>query len=67
MSLAHDSNSNTEALLIQTYAEKGTLFLGATYENFGHVVLCGLGGIFVEILKTSLQDWLLYLMKRPIL
>ncbi len=32
---------------------KGTeLFIGAKYETrFGHVVLCGLGGIFVEVLK----------------
>ena len=32
---------------------KGTeLFIGAKYENrFGHVTLCGLGGIFVEVLK----------------
>ena len=32
---------------------KGTeLFIGAKYETrFGHVVLCGLGGIFVEALK----------------
>ncbi len=28
------------------------LFLGATYEHkFGHVVLCGMGGIYVEVLK----------------
>lgn len=28
------------------------LFLGASYEqNFGHVVLCGMGGIYVEVLK----------------
>ena len=28
------------------------LFIGAKYEErFGHVVLCGLGGIFVEVLK----------------
>ena len=32
---------------------KGTeLFIGAKYETrFGHVVLCGLGGIFVEVMK----------------
>ena len=32
---------------------KGTeLFIGAKYESrFGHIVLCGLGGIFVEVLK----------------
>jgi acetyltransferase len=32
---------------------KGTeLFIGAKYEQrFGHVILCGLGGIFVEVLK----------------
>ena len=32
---------------------KGTeLFIGAKYEErFGHVILCGLGGIFVEVLK----------------
>ena len=32
---------------------KGTeLFIGAKYEErFGHVVLCGLGGIFIEVLK----------------
>ncbi|MCK9180783.1 MAG: acetate--CoA ligase family protein [Bacteroides sp.] len=43
---------NTEALLIQPMLKGTELFLGATYEeNFGHVVLCGLGGIFVEILK----------------
>lgn len=28
------------------------LFIGASYEpKFGHVVLCGLGGIFVEVIK----------------
>jgi acetyltransferase len=32
---------------------RGTeLFIGAKYEpRFGHVVLCGLGGIFVEVLR----------------
>jgi acetyltransferase len=28
------------------------LFVGAKYEpKFGHVILCGLGGIFIEVLK----------------
>jgi acetyltransferase len=28
------------------------LFIGAKYEpKYGHIILCGLGGIFVEILK----------------
>ena len=32
---------------------KGTeLFVGTKYEdNFGHLILCGLGGIFIEVLK----------------
>lgn len=40
-----------KALLLQKM-EKGTeLFIGAKYESrFGHVILCGLGGIFVESL-----------------
>ncbi len=42
----------TTALLIQPMLKGTELFLGAMYEkDFGHVVLCGLGGIFVEILK----------------
>ena len=39
---------------------KGTeLFIGAKYEEkFGHVVLCGLGGIFVEMcIRDSLLDF----------
>ncbi len=38
---------------------KGTeLFIGAKYEDkFGHVVLCGLGCIFVEVLvRTHLRS-----------
>ncbi|TAL68264.1 MAG: CoA-binding protein [Bacteroidetes bacterium] len=28
------------------------LFIGASYEkDFGHIILCGLGGIFIEVLK----------------
>ncbi|MDA3832948.1 MAG: acetate--CoA ligase family protein, partial [Spirochaetales bacterium] len=41
-----------EGVLIAQMAEGTELFLGATYEeNFGHIVLCGLGGIYVEVLK----------------
>ena len=41
-----------EGVLIAQMASGTELFLGAKYEqNFGHVVLCGMGGIFVEVLK----------------
>lgn len=40
------------AVLVQPMLKGQELFLGAKYEErFGHVVLCGLGGIFVEVLK----------------
>lgn len=40
------------AVLVQPMLKGQELFLGAKYEDrFGHVVLCGLGGIFVEVLK----------------
>lgn len=40
------------AILIQPMLKGQELFLGAKYEErFGHVILCGLGGIFVEVLK----------------
>ncbi len=39
-------------VLIAQMASGKELFLGATYEEkFGHVVLCGMGGIYVEVLK----------------
>ncbi len=39
-------------VLVQKMIRGKELFIGAKYEErFGHVVLCGLGGIFVEILK----------------
>ncbi len=42
----------TEGVLIAQMASGTELFLGATYENnFGHVVLCGMGGIYVEVMK----------------
>lgn len=41
-----------EAVLIQPMISGRELFIGATYEpDYGHVVMCGLGGIFVEALK----------------
>jgi acetate---CoA ligase (ADP-forming) len=41
-----------EGVLIAQMASGTELFLGANYEqNFGHIVLCGMGGIFVEVLK----------------
>ena len=40
------------AVMIQPMLSGTELFIGAKYEKrFGHVVLCGLGGIFVEVLK----------------
>jgi acetate---CoA ligase (ADP-forming) len=40
-----------KAVLVQQMLEGTELFIGAKYEpRFGHVILCGLGGIFVEIL-----------------
>ena len=40
------------AVMVQPMLRGTELFIGAKYEDrFGHVVLCGLGGIFVEVLK----------------
>ena len=40
------------AVMVQKMMKGTELFIGAKYEErFGHVVLCGLGGIFVEVLK----------------
>ena len=39
-------------VLIGEMASGIELFIGAKYEqNFGHIMLCGMGGIFVEVLK----------------
>ncbi len=41
-----------EGVLIAQMATGLELFLGAKYEEkFGHIVLCGMGGIYVEVLK----------------
>ncbi|MDR1121776.1 MAG: acetate--CoA ligase family protein [Dysgonamonadaceae bacterium] len=46
------SLEGSKAVLIQPMLSGTELFIGAKYEEtFGHIVLCGLGGIFVEVLK----------------
>lgn len=41
-----------QAVMVQKMIKGTELFVGAKYEErFGHVVICGLGGIFVEVLK----------------
>lgn len=43
---------DTTAILIQPMLSGTELFVGAKYEpKFGHLILCGLGGIFIEVLK----------------
>lgn len=43
---------DTTAILIQPMFSGVELFVGAKREDkFGHMVLCGLGGIFIEVLK----------------
>ena len=40
------------SVMVQKMLKGTELFIGAKYEpRFGHIVLCGLGGIFVEVLK----------------
>jgi acetyltransferase len=40
-----------KAVLVQRMLTGNELFIGAKYEpRFGHIILCGLGGIFVEVL-----------------
>jgi acetyltransferase len=42
---------SVKAVLVQRMLTGTELFIGAKYEpKFGHVILCGLGGIFVEVL-----------------
>ncbi|MFZ4414714.1 MAG: acetate--CoA ligase family protein, partial [Bacteroidales bacterium] len=43
---------DTTAILIQPMLSGTELFVGANYEEkFGHLVMCGMGGIFIEVLK----------------
>lgn len=42
---------NVKGVLVQKMQKGTELFIGAKYEpRFGHVIICGLGGIFVEVL-----------------
>lgn len=43
---------DTTAILMQPMLSGIELFVGAKFEpKFGHMILCGLGGIFIEIMK----------------
>ena len=45
------SIKDVNAVLVQEMLSGTELFIGAKYEpKFGHIILCGLGGIFVEVL-----------------
>ncbi|MFW5758478.1 MAG: acetate--CoA ligase family protein [Bacteroidota bacterium] len=47
----------TTAILLQPMLSGTELFAGAKYEeNFGHMILCGLGGIFIEVLRDVAQN-----------
>ncbi len=44
----------TTGILLQPMLSGIELFLGAKFEqNYGHLILCGLGGIFIEVLKDT--------------
>ncbi|MDE5610283.1 MAG: acetate--CoA ligase family protein, partial [Bacteroidales bacterium] len=43
---------DTTAILMQPMLSGMEIFAGVKYEpKFGHMILCGLGGIFIEVLK----------------
>ncbi len=43
---------DTSGILIQPMLSGTELFTGAKYEpKFGHMILCGMGGIFIEVMK----------------
>ncbi|MBN1339493.1 MAG: acetate--CoA ligase family protein [Bacteroidales bacterium] len=43
---------NTSAVLVQSMKKGLEVFAGVKYESgYGHLIMCGLGGIFIEILK----------------
>lgn len=44
--------ADATGVMLQPMISGKELFVGATYEpGFGHMVLCGMGGIFIEVLK----------------
>ena len=44
--------ADTTAILLQPMLSGQYVYVGAKYEpKFGHLVLCGLGGIYIEVLK----------------
>jgi acetyltransferase len=44
--------SGTTGILIQPMLKGTELFIGANHHpTFGHMILCGLGGIFIEVMK----------------
>lgn len=46
------SIKDATSVMVQQMLSGQELFIGAKYEpRFGHIVLCGMGGIFVEVLK----------------
>jgi acetyltransferase len=46
--------TDVRAVLVQRMHYGTELFIGAKYEpRFGHIILCGLGGIFVEVLGDA--------------
>jgi acetate---CoA ligase (ADP-forming) len=44
------------AILLQPMLKGTELFAGAKYEDkFGHLILCGMGGVFIEVMKDVSQ------------
>jgi len=59
--------NETTAILMQPMLSGTELFVGATREDkFGHIILCGMGGIFIEVLK-DIKAGLVPIMKQEAL
>ncbi len=49
--------ADTTAILIQPMLSGTELFVGANYEEkFGHLILCGMGGVFIEVLEDTAAE-----------